>query len=164
MSISHDTFKQVLTRWASGVTVVTSQGAQGPEGLTVSSFSSVSLEPPLVLVCVHLGSDTLRAIDESHAFAVNILADDQVDTGLRFAGLLPGVTDRFTGVGTTRAVTGSPLLPDALAVLDCRVWKAVDAGDHRVVIGTVVYASARDGAPILYHGRGWRRVAGHSAT
>ncbi len=159
MSISHETYRQVLAQWASGVAVVTSHGASGPQGLTVSSFASVSLDPPLVLVCVHHGAPTLAAIDASNAFAVNLLAADQVELGQRFAGLLPGVTDRFDGVATTQAVTGSPLLPEVLAVIDCRVWQSVEAGDHRIIIGEVVYASAREGAPVLYHDRGWRRLA-----
>lgn len=159
MSISHETYRQVLAHWASGVTVVTSRGAGGPEGLTVSSFASVSLDPPLVLVCVHHGASTLAAIDASNAFAVNLLAADQVELGRRFAGLLPGVTNRFDGIATTQAVTRSPLVPEALAVIDCRVWRSLDAGDHRIVIGEVVYASAREGAPVLYHDRGWRRLA-----
>jgi len=159
MSISHGTFKQVLAQWASGVTVVTSRDEHGPEGLTVSSFSSVSLDPPLVLVSVHLGSDTLRAIEASQAFAVNVLAAGQVDLGRRFAGLLPGVVDRFDGLVTTPGVTGSPVLPDALAVLECRVWRMVEAGDHRVIIGEVTHAAARDGEPLLYHARQWRTLA-----
>ena len=88
MAINHSTFRHVLAQWASGVTVVTSQGENSPEGLTVSSFSSVSLDPPLVLVCLHHGSDTLAAIEHSKAFAVNLLAADQDETGRRFAGLL----------------------------------------------------------------------------
>ncbi len=159
MSISYETFRHVLGQWASGVTVVTSKGGNGPEGLTVSSFSSVSLDPPLVLVCLHHGSDTLAAIEHSQAFAVNLLAVDQGDTGRRFAGLLPGVTDRFAGVATTQAVTGSPVLTKALAVIDCRVWHALDAGDHRIIVGEVVFASSGEGHPLLYHARQWRRLA-----
>lgn len=159
MPISRETFKQVMAQWASGVTIVTARGERGPAGLTVSSFSSVSLDPALVLICVHHGADTLPAIEGSAAFAVNVLAADQVEMGMRFAGLLPGVIDRFAGLTTTQAFTGSPLLPEALAVIDCRVRQAIDAGDHRIIVGEVVYASSREGAPLLYYARDWRRLA-----
>jgi hydroxymethylglutaryl-CoA lyase len=158
MPISPQAFKQSLAQWASGVTVVTTVFGGQRLGLTVSSFTSVSLNPPLVSVCIDNKLYTRTAIEHSGVFAVNVLDMHQLDFGLIFAGLKPDVEDRFAGIETTTAVTGSPLLPGVLAWLDCRVWRAYDGGDHTIFVGEVVATDASGAdTPLIYHNRLWRR-------
>jgi hydroxymethylglutaryl-CoA lyase len=158
MAVSPQAFRQALAQWASGVTVVTTLFNGQQLGLTVSSFGSVSLNPPLISVSIDNKLYTRTAIEQSGVFAVNVLNMHQLDYGLTFAGLKPGVEDRFAGIEATTAFTGSPILPDVLCWLDCRVWRAYDGGDHTIFVGEVV-ATEASGAdiPLLYHNRLWRR-------
>jgi flavin reductase (DIM6/NTAB) family NADH-FMN oxidoreductase RutF len=156
MAVDAQTFKQALAQFGTGIAVVTTQHAGEPIGLTVSAFSSLSLEPPLVLVCIMKGLFTYTALEESGAFAVNILSADQKEFGLRFAGLIPGVEDRFAGVSYTTAVTGSPILPGVLSWVDCRTVQITDGGDHGIFVGEVMAATTpQEGEPLLYHNRRW---------
>ena len=152
------TFKETLSHWASGVTVVTTlTGGDTPVGMTASAFSSVSLDPPLVLVCVAKSAFTHTALTETGAFAVHILRADQVDWGMRFAGMIPGLEDRFAGLTLTTAQTGCPILSDAASWADCKVKHAYDGGDHTIYVGEVVDAYAGvAGEPLLYYNRNWR--------
>lgn len=160
MTLDSTSFRQALSQFASGVTIVTAQAGSQRVGFTASSFSSVSLSPPLVLVCVANRLDAVAVINRSGAFAVNVLGIHQRALGLRFAGLEPGVADRFDGVESITAATGSPLLPHSLAWLDCRTWRLEEAGDHTVVIGEVVDARVNEHhVPLLYHDRRWQRPA-----
>jgi len=156
--IDPNLFREAMSRFASGVTVVTAGRGGERFGLTASSFVSVSMEPPLVLVCV---SKTLLAHDviaESGAFAANILGVHQLDVGRRFAGLTPETGDRFSGLACAARVTGAPLLTDSLACLDCRLHAAHPGGDHTIFVGAVVdVLLSRDEPPLLYHNRLWRR-------
>lgn len=159
MTVDRDVFRAALGQWPSGVTVVTTLLDGTPHGMTASSFSSVSLDPPLVSVCVahHVASHDLIA--DAGVFAVSILAKDQVDDGMRFAGML-GVEDRFDGVEVHTAVTGAPMLDRSLAWLDCKVWATHDGGDHTIFVGEVVAAGTKEGrAPLLYHDRAWGQFA-----
>ncbi len=158
MSINTDTFKQAMSKFATGVTVVTTLHQDTPIGITVSAFSSLSLEPPLVMINLGKHLFTHKVIADSGVFAVNILGAHQKEMGLRFAGMLPGVEDRFAGIELATAVTNCPILPDALAWVDCRVWQTYDGGDHTIFVGEVldVYAGTED-TPLLYHSRLWRR-------
>ncbi len=159
MYVDVQVYKEVMARWASGVTVVTAQVDGKPIGITASSLSSVSVNPPQVLICVGNTLYTHHAIQQSGAFAVNILAADQLEWGMRFAGMLPEGEDRFHDIETTTAITGSPLLPGVLSWLDCRLRHAYDAGDHTIFVGEVVDAGANEaGAPLLYFNRAWRQL------
>ncbi len=159
MTVDRDTFRQALGQWPSGVTVVTTLVDGEPHGMTASSFSSVSLDPPLVSVCVARHAASHDRIRNAGVFAISILAKDQVEAGMRFAGMLD-VEDRFAGVATSTAATGAPHLDAALAWLDCRVWAAHDGGDHTIFVGEVLAAGAADGrAPLLYHDRAWGQFA-----
>lgn len=156
MAVDVQTFKSALAQFASGVTVVTTVQNNEPIGLTVSAFASLSLQPPLVMIGIMKGLFTHTALEASGSFAVNILSGAQKEFGLRFAGLIPGLDDRFVGVKHTRVVTGSPILPDVLAWVDCRTVQIVDGGDHSLFIGEVVAASApQSGQPLLYYNRQW---------
>ena len=160
MSVDPATFKAVMGQWPSGVTVVTTVDDAGPAGMTASSFSSVSLNPPLVSVCVarHLAMHT--RIDQAGVFAVNILSKNNVDDGRRFAGMLPGVTDKFQGVQHHTAATGSPLLANTLGWVDCKLWARHDGGDHTIFVGEVLDAGIdKTAAPLLYHSRSWGQFA-----
>ncbi len=130
-------------------------------GVTASSFSSLSLDPPLVLVCFAKKMFTHRAIREYGAFAVNLLGAHQLEWGKLFAGMKPEVQDRFAGIDVLSAATGCPLLPDVLAWLDCRVWQVYDGGDHSIFVGEVMAAStsAAPAMPLLYHNRQWQGCA-----
>lgn len=147
-----------MSRFASGVAVVTARRGHERFGLTASSFASVSLDPPLVLVCVARTLPAHAAIAAERAFAVNILGAHQLDVALRFAGLKPELTDRFEGLAWTEGVTGAPLLDGSIASLDCRVHASHPGGDHTIFVGEVAGAAiGSDGEPLLYHSRGWHR-------
>lgn len=158
MPVDPQLFRQAMAQFASGVTVVTTVDGAQPFGITASSFSSLSLDPPLVLVCLARRLHSHSVIERSGVFAVNILSAHQAAWGMRFAGMQPDVVDRFAGIETRTAVTGSPLLPEVLCWLDCRVWNVYDGGDHSIFVGEVlaVDTSSAD-TPLLYHNRLWRR-------
>jgi flavin reductase (DIM6/NTAB) family NADH-FMN oxidoreductase RutF len=148
-----------MAHWASGVTVVTSTYGGEPVGITASSFASVSLQPPQVLVCVARRLYTHGVIEKSRIFAVNILGVEHLEWGMRFAGLIPEIVDRFQGIECNVAATGCPILPGILGWLDCTLSHAYDGGDHTIFVGEIVACAARaDGAPILYYNRHWRRL------
>ncbi|WP_243723344.1 flavin reductase [Actinomadura sp. 7K507] len=158
MGVDSQTFRAVLGQWPTGVAVVTTTTADGWHGMTASSFSSVSLDPPMVLVCLARGIHTHTLVERSGVFAVSILGKDQAGIGHRFAGHTPG--DRFAGQDWTAAPTGAPVLEDALAWLDCRVAHAYPGGDHTIFVGEVTAAHVpRRTAPLLFHSRAWGQLA-----
>ena len=153
-------FKDVMAQWASGVTIATTRHAGAPVGMTVSSFSSVSLQPPQILICVNHRANTHAAIAASGYFAVNLLGADQQEWGMRFAGLQPAVGDRFAGIALSTAQTGAPILSGVLAWLDCLLQHAFSSGDHTIFVGEVVACKVGSTkAPLLYFRRDWRRLA-----
>jgi flavin reductase ActVB len=149
-------FREALARFASGVTVVTTRDAAGaPAGFTATSFSSLSLDPPLVLVCLDKRADSFPAFEAAGHFAVSILAADQAEQARRFA---TKGTDKFAGVAVEwGAVTGLPLLPDALVQLECRTHQVLDGGDHIIIVGEVVRAVSSDAEPLLHFNRRFGR-------
>lgn len=157
------TFRDVMAQWPSGVTIVTTLDAEDErKGMTASSFSSVSADPPLVSVCLHRDLYTHKLISESGVFGVNVLAKDQMEVARRFAGMVKDVDDRFAGESWTIAETGVSLLDSALGWVDCRVLYEYEGGTHTIFVGEVVAAhNARRSAPLLYHSRGW---AGYPST
>lgn len=151
MPVSESRFRTALGHLAGGVALVTARGPAGEGcGLTATALCSVSLDPPLVLVSVDRDANTHGAIDASGAYAVNLLAADQASLAARFARKEP---DKFRGLPTVEGSTGSPLLADALARLDCTVVRTVPAGDHTLFIGRVESAEVREdgGEPLVYH-------------
>lgn len=157
MTLDPDTFRSVLGRFASGVTVVTARDANGRDvGMTVSAFCSVSLVPPLVLICIdHTASSHAPLLDTSH-FAVNILSADQEAISRRFASIDDAM--RFDGVGYSRGASGAALLDDSLAHIECRRVAEYPAGDHTVVIGEVEAAVAHSASPLLYYRGGYAQL------
>ncbi len=151
MSVNEHDFKNALKLWASGVTVVTSKTEKfGLKGMTATSFSSVSLEPPQILVCINKTADTGDGVLEGKTFAVNILKSDQQDISNQFAGG-SSQEERFANVNWHEGETGSPVIDDALATIECSVVQQVLAGTHWVVIGEVQNVSCRSGKPLLYY-------------
>lgn len=134
-----------------GVTVVTTASEGSPRGLTVSSFTSVSLEPPLVLFSIAKSSAIHETMRTSKSFAVNFLAEDQKSVSDRFAGRTIA-KDRFEGIGFTAGKTGSPIIKGVRAAIECTQWKTFDGGDHTIVVGEVVSAvNFRSKRPLVYY-------------
>ncbi len=160
MAIHPTTFKEAMSRFASGVTVITTRYNGDIHGMTASSFCSASLNPPLVLVCIARHLRSHQFIEKSGVFAVNILGADQLEWGRRFAGMQPEITDRFVGIKYKVAVTDSPILPGVLGWVDCEVRHAYNGGDHTIFVGEVVAGGTSDkDHPLLYYNRAWRELA-----
>jgi flavin reductase (DIM6/NTAB) family NADH-FMN oxidoreductase RutF len=156
MPIDRDEFRQTLAHWASGVSVVTAREGDRLVGMTVSAFCSVSLSPPLILVCASHASETCAVIQRTGQFAVNILAEKQRDLSQRFSDpKLEG--HRFHGLTFHFGVTKLPLLAETAASLQCRVANEHIAGDHRVIIGEVLHTHRSDRAPLLFLRSGYGR-------
>jgi len=156
MSVDSTAFRRALGQFATGVTVVTTRDASGhPLGLTVSAFCSVSLHPPLVLVCVDHRSEANEGMRESGRFAVNVLGEGQEDVSRRFAA--PGRV-KLEGFRFVEGKLGLPLVPGALAHVECRVRSFHDEGDHAVWVGEVLGAMAHAGSPLLHHAGGYGRL------
>ncbi|MEN8183033.1 MAG: flavin reductase family protein [Myxococcota bacterium] len=154
--MSPDRFRRALGCWATGVTIVTSRAAGRVHGMTVSAFASVSLDPPLVLVCADKTSDTYAVIAEAGAFAVNVLAEGQEKLSDRFASK-KDEHRRFEGLETRKALTGAPLLPGALVGLDCRLVATHEAGDHVIYVGQVeAIEDASESEPLIHFRGGYR--------
>lgn len=149
-------FRRAMGQFATGVTVVTTRDAEGrPLGLTVSSFCSVSLDPPLVLVCVDNRSEAHDGFEASRVFGVSVLAEGQEEWSRRFAG---GGVGKFAGATLSPGRHGIALVPGALAQVECQVVSSHDAGDHTIYVGQVVALSVNPGRPLVYHASGYHRV------
>jgi flavin reductase (DIM6/NTAB) family NADH-FMN oxidoreductase RutF len=163
MTVSPEELRSVLRQWASGVTVVTA-GIDGElHGMTVSSFSSVSLEPALISVNIERRTRTHSLMEESGAFAVSILASDQQNLAQHFGGGVPDTEERLEGVPYQLGPRGSPLLEGGLASLECRIHAVLPAGTHSVFVGEVVTWDIQGGKlPLVYWQRDYRDLSGDS--
>ncbi|MCB2111203.1 MAG: flavin reductase family protein [Defluviimonas sp.] len=141
-------FRDALGRYATGVTVVTALGPRGPVGITANSFTSVSLDPPLVLWCPARDSQRFAAFSGAGHYAIHVLAADQTDLALRFAR---GGED-FAGLGRATTPEGLPALPRCLARFDCAAHGNHDGGDHAILVGHVLRATVFGGDPLLFWG------------
>lgn len=158
MTVDVENFKKGLQHWASGVTVVTTKtDLYGIQGMTATSFASVSIDPPQILVCINDSAVPMEGIKEGRCFAVNILNSDQEDISNQFAG---GLTQeqRFEKVSWSEGITGSPILDESLASIDCKVVQQVRAGTHWIIIGEVEDVICRSGEPLLYFRTGYRKL------
>ena len=157
MHLDPDGFRAVLGRFASGVTVVTMAGPDGRDhGMTVSAFCSLSLDPPLVLVCIDRASSMHDQLAVDTPFAVNVLSAGQEAISRRFATGDP--PNRFDGLGYQRGMTGAPILDDVLAWLEARVSAMHVEGDHTIVVGHVEAAATRNERPLLYYRGGYAQL------
>jgi flavin reductase (DIM6/NTAB) family NADH-FMN oxidoreductase RutF len=157
--ISADEFRHTLSHFASGVTVITACDRDGrPTGLTASAFTSVSLEPPLILVCVDHKAQSYPALAGGKKFAVNILSHDQETVSRRFA--TTKIENKFEGVPFTLSPLGLPLLDDALAHLECATVNIHLEGDHSILVGRVERTRAGAGLPLVYFRGRYDRLSG----
>ena len=154
-TIAAEHYRATLGHFCTGVTVVTAAGADGPAGFTCQSFSALSLDPPLVLICPGKASSSWPRIAAAGHFCVNVLAEDQEELCRDFASR---TEDKFTGVGWQPGVwTGAPVLAGALASIECRLEAVREGGDHFVAIGRVLELSSRSGRPLLFFRGGYGR-------
>ena len=159
MPIESDLLRQVMRFWATGVTVVTAAHGGIQHGMTVSSFTSVSLDPPQVLISLSRDSRTHELVRHSLNFGITFLDSSQQDISDLFAGRVPDDMDRLEGLETITLVTGTPLLKQGLAHLDCRVLTTVGSGTHTIFIAEVLSArSVEEGDPLLYFNRDYRKI------
>jgi flavin reductase (DIM6/NTAB) family NADH-FMN oxidoreductase RutF len=151
-------FRGALGAFATGVTIVTTRGEEHPYGMTANAFSSVSLDPPLILVCVKAFSEGADLIRENGVFAVNILAAEQEPLSRYFASKdRPRGRDAFGDIAHRTAASGSPVLDGSVGYLDCALHTSHEAGDHVIFIGEVLALDfSHEVAPLLFHGGGYR--------
>ena len=163
---SSSEFRAAVGAFATGVTVVTTRGEEHAYGMTANAFSSVSLDPPLVLVCVISPSEGATHISSNGVFAVNILAADQQPLSNYFASRdRPRGRDAFRDVAHRIGASGSPIVEGAAAYLDCRVHADHEAGDHRIFIGEVLELEVSGQAqPLVFHGGGYRLITSPEAA
>jgi len=161
MTRSGDELRALMRQWATGVTLVTSQDGRGPHGMTVSSFTSLSLDPPLIMVSLERGTRTHDMVSQSGRFAVVVLRASQRELAERFAGAIPDAEPRFAGVTYETSPAGLPIPSGSLAYLDCEVEQSHPAGTHTIFVGRVLGGAASDGSdPLLYYNRAYRRLGG----
>lgn len=155
MAVDESAFKRALSHFASSVTVVTTEHDGEWYGITVSAFSSLSLRPPLVLICIDKSVRAHDAIARSERYAVNVLRDDQEEVSRRFASRMD---DKFQGLPTRMGLLKVPLLEGTLATLECRLRDTLPGGDHTIYVGEVVAAETSEGNPLLYFRTGYHRL------
>ncbi len=148
MAFDPQELRRVMGLFATGVTVITTRDAQGrPFGLTANAVTSVSLVPPILLICVDRRSETFPHFFDSKIFVLNILADDQEEVSRRFAS---SGGDKFAGIPCRIGRLGSPILEGTLGHIECRIIETHEAGDHVIHLGEVEHAETRDGRPLLF--------------
>lgn len=159
MPIDAKEFRRLLGHFAAGVTVITTTGSDDkPYGLTATAFCSVSLDPPLVLVCIDKKAESHSHFEASGVYAVNFLTQQQVDLSNRFA---KSGGDKFEGIEWSPGVLGVPVLSRVLAQLECRIDNAVDAGDHTIFVGRVEAGMVIGGEPLVHFSGAYRAVTGN---
>ncbi len=155
MPIDPTEFRSVLGRFASGITVIATRDASGANhGMTVSAFSSLSLVPPLVIVCIGHAATISGAIATATHFGVSVLGAHQQAVAQRFA---ESDTDRFEGIATSLGIGNVPLIDGAIGWLACKVQARHEGGDHTIVVGEVLDAGTREGEPLLHYRGIYRR-------
>jgi flavin reductase (DIM6/NTAB) family NADH-FMN oxidoreductase RutF len=160
--IEQQLFRRVCGKYATGITVVTILDAnQTPHGMTANSFTSVSLDPPLVLFCIDRKTAFLSHFLSGARYAINVLHEEQQEVSTCFART---GRDRFQGVAWTPGANGAPILAGVLASLECSVTQMVEAGDHVVVIGKVLHATWREGQPLVYFNSSYQSLRTESSA
>ncbi len=156
MPVDKDTFLKAMGCFAAGVTVVTTVDADGtPHGLTATAFSSVSLDPPLALVCIGMESGSYSHFVSAESFAINFLSADQADVSQRFAS---SGEDKFDGVGWRTGELGMPLLSGTVGFAECRKVHSYGGGDHTIFVGQIEAGDGNELQPLTYFRGGYRRV------
>ncbi len=158
MPIDPDSFKRAMSNWASGVSVVTCRHDGAIHGMTASSFTSLSLDPPLILVCVARTALTHHLLEAGGHFAVNVLGSEQSAISDRCAGFLGEPAHLLDDLDLLDDSASGAVLSDALAWFDCRVWAGYPGGDHTIFVGEVLSAGCAERAPLVWHRRGYRSL------
>lgn len=157
MAVGPDKFREALSKFASGVTVVTTRDEEGTNhGITVSAFCSVSLDPPLVLICIEKSAGSHYAFHQSGRFVVNVLHEDQAEYSVRFAA--PG-GEKFNGIEVDVGEGGIPILKGTLATLECSIAEVCEGGDHTIFVGRLDSARVDSGKPLLYFHGTYRTIS-----
>lgn len=164
MAVSGDEFRAALRQWASGVSIVTCRRGGGIRGITVSSFCSLSLEPPLILVCIAKTASAHGLIEAERRFAVNVLREGQERLAELAAGHRGPEGTQLQGAAHREAATGAPVLKDCLAWLDCALVATHDGGDHTIFVGRVEAAGHGEGGPLLWFRSGYRVLGQRRGT
>lgn len=147
-SFDYDSFRRSCAAFATGITVTTVTGTDGsPQGLTANSFTSVSWDPPLVLICVDKRASVYIHFLNANAFTIHVLSEHQKELSIRFSSAM---NDRFANLSWHPGSLGSPLIEGCLATLECAVERVIDAGDHTLFLGAVQSTACRPGKPLLY--------------
>ena len=155
MSVDSSEFRRVLGHFPTGVTVVTAPTGEGPVGMAIGSFASVSLDPPLVMFCPGKESATWTKMSGTDRFCVNVLGEDQTDVCGVFASKSE---DKFADVEWSTRITGSPVISGSIAWIDCEVHAIHDGGDHHIVVGLVkALSTENDNGPLLFFSGGYGR-------
>jgi len=148
MALDAREIRNVMGHFATGVTVITTKDITGkPFGLTVNSFTSLSLNPPLVVVCVDKTVDCYSCFDETKVFAVNVLSEDQEELSRRFA--TKGI-EKFAGIQWRMGEHGAPLLDGVIGTIECKVNHSYEGGDHTIFLGEILSAAAKGDRPLLF--------------
>ncbi len=157
MAVDTDTFRKTMGSFAAGVTVVTTVDGEGrPYGLTATAFSSVSMSPPLALVCIDKSTSSYAQFSTSGIFTVNFLSADQEDVSNRFAS---SSADKFGETKWNAGKLGAPVLAGTLGFAECRVLHSYDGGDHTIFVGEIEVAYTVPGEPLIYYRSAYRRLA-----
>ena len=156
-AIGPDAFRRAMSRMPTGVTVVTAFGTAGPSGLTANAVVSLSLDPPLMRACLDRGSRTLRAVEQAGAFGVNVLGADQAAVARSFATKVE-MHEKWEGIPWSER-DGLPALDGAVVWVACELRDVLAGGDHVIVTGAVLDATAREGEPLMFYGGGYRGLS-----
>lgn len=158
MTVSAELLKESMRHWVSGVAIATCKEFQDIHGMTVNSFTSVSIIPPLVIVTLAKITRTYKMVMKTGLLGITILAEDQKDISDRFAGLIPENDDRFDGIEIIRLVSGVPFINGGLSFLDCEVQDSYEMDFSTLIIAKVVAIKNNDGRPLLYQNRGYYQL------
>ena len=154
MTLDSEQLRHAMRAWTTGVAVVTAQHDGHRYGMTVNSFTSISLEPPLISVALRQLTHTHELVEKSNEFSITILAANQKELSDRFAGKLPHVHDRFDGVLTETLLMEAPLIQGGIACFNCRVFKAIPVGENTLFVAEVIAVRGEgQGNPLVYHNR-----------
>ncbi len=160
MTLDPEKLRRAMRAWTTGVTIVTSAHEGQEYGMTVNSFTSISLEPPLILVTLRKLTHTHDLVIKSGMFAVTILTAEQKELSERFAGKVPNILDRFEGMQTERLFSGIPVFKDGMAYFHCRVLNSMPVGENTLFVAEVIAAYGEgEGDPLIYHNREYWRLA-----
>lgn len=160
MTLDSETLRRAMRAWTTGVAVITATHNGQRYGMTVNSFTSISLEPPLISVTLKRLTHTHELVEKSGEFALTILSAKQKDLSDRFAGKMPDITDRFDGVETEKLLIEAPLIKGGTAYFNCRVTNAFPVGENTLFIAEVIAAQWEgEGDPLVYHNRVFWKLA-----